>query len=205
MSIIDTLQTGDVLLCNCEKKKGLFGLFTKIIKWGSHSNWTHIAMVLKNPTYINSNLKGIYVWESSEEKNPDPQDDKKKIGVQITPLQEFLDSYKDSGTIIVRKLHSQLITPEKIKQIHKVVYDKPYDIDIVDWFEALIKKDFTKLQKTNRFWCSALVAYIYTKCGILDKNTDWSIIAPNDFDLSVTNILKWTKGNYLEPNELRIL
>ncbi len=202
---IDNLQTGDLIFCNCEKKTGIFALFTKIIKWGSHSNWTHIAMVLRDPTYIDPKLKGLYIWESSEEKNPDPQDGKKKIGVQITPLKELLDSYKDSGTLIVRKLHSDLITPEKLKEIHSNVYDKPYDIDIVDWFEALIKKDFTKPQKTNRFWCSALVAYIYTKCGILDEKTDWSIISPNDFDISVTNTLKWTENNYLEPTETRIL
>mgnify|MGYP003314684960 CR=1 FL=1 len=48
-------------------------------------------MVLRDPTYIDPKLKGLYIWESSEEKNPDPQDGKKKIGVQITPLKELLD------------------------------------------------------------------------------------------------------------------
>ena len=31
-------------------------------------------------------------------------------------------------------------------------------------------------QKTDRFWCSALCGFIYTKCGLLDPKTDWSIL-----------------------------
>ena len=41
-----------------------------------------------------------------------------------------------------------------------------------------------KPQKTDRFWCSALVGYIYTKCGLLDEKTDWSILRPSDFFIS---------------------
>ena len=76
----------------------------------------NFAGVLKNPEFISPGLKGLYVWESSEEKNPDPQDGKKKIGVQITPLKELFDSYKDKGTIIVRKIHSNLLTNDKLKK-----------------------------------------------------------------------------------------
>ena len=202
---LSSLKTGDLLLCNYEGKKGWFCDFTKMIKYGSHSNWTHCAIVLKDPAFISPGLKGLYVWESSEEKMVDPQDGKKKLGVQITPIGELLDSYRNSGVIVVRPIHSNLLTNEHLKEVHKIVYDKTYDVNIIDWFEAFIKKDFTNSQKTSRFWCSALVACIYTKCGILDKDTDWSIVAPNDFDIAVTNQLKWTEGNYLEPIEKKIL
>ncbi len=202
---LSNLKTGDLLLCNYEGKKTWMCNFTKMIKWGSHSNWTHSAIILKDPTFISPGLKGLYVWESSEEKMVDPQDGKKKLGVQITPLGELLDSYKGSGSVIVRPIHSNLLTNENLKEVHKIVYDKTYDLNIIDWFEAFIKEDFTKPQKTDRFWCSALVACIYTKCGILDKDTDWSIVAPNDFDIAVTNQLTWTEGNYLEPIEKKIL
>ena len=206
MSIdLSTLKTGDLILCCYEGKKRWFNTFDKMIKWGSHSNWTHSAVVLKDPTFISPGLKGLYVWESSEESESDPQDGKKKLGVQIAPLSELLDSYKGSGSVIVRPIHSDLLTNEKLKEIHKIVYDKTYDLNIIDWFEAFIKKDFTKKQKTDRFWCSALVACIYTKCGILDKDTDWSIVAPNDFDIAVTNQLTWTEGNYLEPVEKKLI
>jgi len=31
---------------------GLFGAFTSMIKWGTHSNYSHIAMILKDPSFI---------------------------------------------------------------------------------------------------------------------------------------------------------
>ena len=42
---LNTLKTGDLLLCNYEGKKGWFCDFTKMIKWGSHSNWSHCAII----------------------------------------------------------------------------------------------------------------------------------------------------------------
>ena len=63
---MDKLKTGDLLLFNYQSQ-GAMGWFTKMIKWGSHSNYTHTAMVLKDPTFIHPSLKGTYVWESSWE------------------------------------------------------------------------------------------------------------------------------------------
>ena len=41
-----------------------------MIKWGSHSNYySHIAMVLKDPTFLDKKLEGLYIWESSWEKS----------------------------------------------------------------------------------------------------------------------------------------
>ena len=63
-------------------------------------------MVLKNPTFVNPNLKGLFVWESSWEGKPDPQDEKIKLGVQITPIQEILDDYKTDGKVLLRRLEN---------------------------------------------------------------------------------------------------
>ncbi len=71
-------------------------------------------------------------------------------------------------------------THEKMKEIHSCVFNKPYDIVVRDWIEAYCKKD-PDPQKISRFWCSALVAFIYTKVGLLDEKTDWSIIRPSFF------------------------
>ena len=101
---IDQLKTGDLMLFNYTKK-GCFGCFTSCIKWGTHSNYSHIAMVLRDPTYIKPELKGLYVWESSWEGTPDPQDDKLKLGVQITPLHEILEKYRDEGHVYVRQVN----------------------------------------------------------------------------------------------------
>ena len=72
-----------------------------------------------------------------------------------------------------------------------------------DWIQALFRKD-NNPQKTNRFWCSALVAYIYTKCGVLNENTDWSIVRPSDFSLMGEN-LKFNKNYKLSDEETKII
>jgi hypothetical protein len=212
---LKNLKTGDLLLCSWHNPRCtsccdcLFNNFDSCIKWGSHSNWTHSAIVLRDPTFIHPALKGLYVWESSKEPHADPQDGKKKIGVQITPLHELISCYKGSGVIIVRPIHSDpnLLNEDNMKKVHDIVYGKPYDLNPIDWVEAFLKKDLNP-QKTGRFWCSALCGYIYTKCGLLDPKTDWSILAPNDFDIAQDGInggLEWTHGNWLGYEELRIV
>jgi len=191
---LSQLKTGDLLLC-CYHAS-CCGI-DKMIQFFTHSNWTHCAIILRDPTFIHPALKGLYVWQSGDGMYKDPQDGKIKNGVQITPLRDLLKGYSN-GYVAVRSVHSKLFTKENLENIHKVVYDKPYDTNVIDWAEALVKKDLNP-QKTSRFWCSAFIGYIYTKCGLLDPKTDWSILSPNDFDMTQDNIaLKWTKGNFLE-------
>lgn len=182
------LNTGDLLLfCNSD------GWLTQLIRYGTHSDYTHVAMILKDPQFLHPALKGTYVWESGWEGKPDPQDGETKLGVQITPLKEFIDSCSGKN-IYVRKLMKpdNKMDVETLRKVHEVVYNKPYDIVPVDWVEAFFKED-TDPQKTNRFWCSALVGYIYTKCGILEDNTDWSVLVPNDFSLT-SDSLRFMEG-----------
>ena len=95
-------------------------------------------------------------------------------------------------------------TVKNLSDIHKVVYQKPYDIIPTDWIEAIFRKD-DHPQKIDRFWCAALVGYIYTKCGILEKNTDWSVLRPSDFSIQSKNILKFNIDCNLENQETKIL
>ena len=200
---MENLKTGDLLLFN-NTGGGFFGAFTSMIKWGTHSNYSHIAMVLKDPTFIHPHLKGTYVWESSWEGTPDPQDGEKKLGVQITPIGEILDHYKNSGTVICRKIKCDTshFSDENLSKVHEVVYKKPYDIVPLDWVEGFLQKDLNP-QKTSRFWCSALVGYIYTKCGILKSDSDWSIMRPCDFSLN-NEKLKFCEGCSLEDTAIKI-
>ena len=176
------LNTGDILLFDYEGG-GSMGIFSWLIKKATKSNITHVGMVLKDPVFINPSLKGYYVWESGWEGTPDPQDGKVKFGVQITPFEEIFQNYKKkNGKIYVRRVTCpiNLFTTEKLLQIHEIVYDKIYDIIPRDWIESVFRRDDNP-QKTSRFWCSALVGYIYTQCGCLHPGTDWSMIRPSDF------------------------
>ena len=155
------LKTGDILLFSYHGDS----FFSYLIKKFTHSEFTHVAMVLKDPEFIHPSLKGYYLWESGEENNPDPQDNKIKLVVQITPFEEIYQSYKKTNSeIYLRRIDSSNnFSTQKLKEIHNVVYDKPYDLIPEDFYEALIHRD-NKPQKTDRFWCSALLVYIYTKC-----------------------------------------
>ena len=62
------LKTGDLILFD----NGGCNIFSSLIKYFTSSEITHIGMILKDPIFINSSLKGIYVWESNWEGEPDP-------------------------------------------------------------------------------------------------------------------------------------
>ena len=199
---MDNLKTGDLVLF-CGHSDGWMQYFSDMIKYGTHSNYSHVGMIIKDPKFIDPALKGTYVWESGWEGKPDPQDDKVKLGVQITPFNEILNNFNGSK-IIIRKVscRPELFDTETLKEIHNIVYNKPYDIHPKDWIEALFKYD-SDPQKTSRFWCSALIGYIYTKCGILKSDTDWSILTPSEFSLDGEN-LNFNENCSLENTETRI-
>jgi len=199
---MDNLKTGDLLLFN-NHSENWFGYFTSLIKWGTHSNYTHVGMVLKDPTFIDISLKGLYLWESTYNGKKDPQDNKVKLGVQITPLHEVLNL--ENRDVYVRKIccSENTFNDKILKFIHNKVYCKPYDIVPKDWIEALFKID-SEPRKTDRFWCSALVGYIYTITGILKYDTDWSILTPSDFSLDGENLNFKNDSNYLENTEYKI-
>lgn len=200
------LNTGDLLLFDYQGG-GFFGVFTSLIKYFTKSKYSHIAMVLKDPDFLHPSLKGYYVWESSWEGKPDPQDGRIKLGVQITPFEEIYNTYKETGSsIYLRKVNckKEMFNIKNLSDIHEVVYQKPYDIIPTDWIEAIFRKDDNP-QKIDRFWCAALLGYIYTKCGILQKNTDWSVLRPSDFSIQSNNILKFNIDCNLENRETKIL
>ena len=76
------LKTGDLILFD----NGGCNLISYLIKYLTESEITHVGIILKDPDFTDPPLKGYYVWESGLEKNPDPQDGKKKFGVQIITI-----------------------------------------------------------------------------------------------------------------------
>ena len=124
-----------------------------------------------------------------------------KFGVQITPLHEIISNYqKTQSKIYYRRIQytENPFTEERLREIHTIVYDKVYDIIPGDWLSALWHRD-SHPQKTDRFWCSALLGYIYTQCGILKPDTDWSLLRPSDFSIQY-NTLPYT-GSAVLGNE----
>tara|TARA_B100000214_G_scaffold334669_1_gene277496 strand:- start:1046 stop:1657 length:612 start_codon:yes stop_codon:yes gene_type:complete len=173
---MDNLQTGDLILFH-----GRHNLFDRLIEYFTSSNYSHIGMIIKDPKFTIKPLVGLFFWESSDENIRDVEDNHYKIGVEIVPLEQMLKNEIKVSDLYYRKLnHNLQFSEETFKHIHKTVHDKPYDIMPLDWLEAYYRED-SHPQKTDRFWCSALVGYIYTQLGLLPSNTDWSVMRPSDF------------------------
>jgi hypothetical protein len=178
------LKTGDLLVCD-DLQHDDWGLFSWFIKFFTKSDYSHVGMVVVDPEMTNPALKGAYVWTSGTSDVPDAEDGKKKFGVQFVELEEFIKTY--GGKIYLRRLkceseeqYHKIFNIDVLREIHQVVYNKPYDVVVADWIEAYCQKDL-KPQKTSRFWCSALIGYIYTKLTLLKSDLDWSILTPSFF------------------------
>ena len=178
-NFLEQCDTGDVLLFSTKK------WYSRIIEFFTCSKFSHVAIILKDPIYINPELQGLYILESGQEDNPSIEDNKKKYGVQITKLHDIVDMYKDGryGHLYYRKLQCTRNESfeNKIKGIHDDTYDKPYDTNLIDWVKAEFEMNIGNEQRTNTFWCSALVAYAYTKLGFLDDNVHWTVVSPKRF------------------------
>ena len=173
------LETGDLLLFHGTS------ILSTILEYFGRSKYSHIGMIIKNPKFLNDKLEdGLYVLESSYGYKPDEEDHQIKFGVQLHKLE---DIYKPN-TIYVRKLKNIIrddIFYEKLKNIHTIIHNKPYDLHIMDWImaEENISKPISinPLWKiTNRFWCSALISYVYLRLGWV-SDVNWSLVAPCEF------------------------
>ena len=179
---IEKLQTGDMILYNGDY------FISRIVEYFTHSIYSHVAVVIRNPFFDNKFLDGIYVLESGYENTLDPENHRKKFGVQLTKLEDMMKKYM--GKIFVRKLHCIRDGHfyRKIQQIHSDVHNIPYDINPFDWIRADLNINIGNTQKRNTYWCSALVAYLYVKLGFLDKDLPWSLISPQDLSSSSSRL-----------------
>ena len=200
-------QTGDILLFHNSKN-----CFFKLVECCTHSKYSHVAMIIKDPDFTTPPLKGLYIIESGTEPFKDSENHRKKFGVQIVPLQLVLATYR--GSIYWRRLRLNIARDMKFERTlavaHNYVHNLPYDIDPMDWLNAAFgtyepasktrckNKSTTKtkrnrfmccckpvaskhIQRLDTFWCSALIAFIYSMIGLLPKSTPWSYIKPVDW------------------------
>ena len=140
---------------------------------------------MRDPTFINEKLTGLYILESSYEDIPDSNTGEKVWGVQIIPLQHVLDEYKKSfvGNLYYRRLETEKSEDfyVKLKDCIKHTEGNKYDLNPLDWFKAEFQLDVGDTRKENTFWCSALVGYVYCHMGFIDKDISWSILPPRKF------------------------
>ena len=176
----DEFETGDLLLFH-----GSGFWFSYVVEWLTWSEYSHIGIVLRDPTYLDPKLKGIYMLESGTEKFPDAIEHRVCYGVQIVNLETVFKNY--IGRIYYRKLYSPLELKEKFPQVLQETWqkikDQPYDDALWDLLRVEIELPVGDLRKDNTFFCSALVTYLYLQFELLlNRDIRWGLIRPKDFD-----------------------
>jgi len=206
MNNYDNLQTGDIILCHGYNPKGLDPGIDGVIEFFTHSPWEHAAIIIKDPWWTKL-PKGLYIYQSGD--GPNGYVDVlngKRCGVTLNRLEDFMQNRQH---IYVRHLTGVEWTPEVKATFVKCFnesHGKPYDTNWCSWIAAGFNSFFCckccnccipKTEKT--FWCSALVAFIYTKMKWINDDTDWSSLTPEDlvkiealqpYRLSCVNIIK---------------
>ena len=184
-------ETGDIILF--EGKSWL----SYILEFGQGSRYSHVGIILENPTFIHPDWSGTYLLQSGYESDAvDMQSGKHLCGVQVTPIEIVLENSRKSGC---KLWHRKLVCErgesfhDKFKMAYNTSIDKPYDFDVFDWISAkidlTINKPWISYRKTNEFFCSALAAFIFVQLGFLDKDIAWTLIAPKQFSAIETEPL----------------
>jgi len=183
---MNSLETGDILLFH-----GTNYWFSTMVEYVTGSAYSHVAMVVRDPTDLDPNLKGLYMIESGREHFPDAIRHRITFGVQIVDLIEVIKLY--TGTIYYRKLHfsnnqtiemQNRLSMEAIlsNKIWPLIKDSPYDRNPWDLLKAGFGIKWGNNNRTDAYFCSALVCFLLEKFGLITIPTEWDLIQPKDFD-----------------------
>ena len=176
------MNSGDILLFQ-SNYTGAFGWWAYIVSLVTRSKWTHVAMVLKDPTFIDESFKGLYVIESGTESWV------REWGVIASPLDKIL-SDRSHLCISYRKLNTtHAIKTDALEAIYVSIKNKPYDTNPSELLGNALKSTWlSKPRELDRFVCSSLVAYIYTALGLLPEDTSWFFYQPWHFSSENPNL-----------------
>jgi hypothetical protein len=170
------IETGDVLLFGNPRS-----WLSRFIQWGDGTDVSHVAVAVRNPPWLDR-LDGLYVMEAGTEPFPDVEYHEYKYGVRMSTLEQVVQSYKDAGgTVRLRKLKTDRTwTEEQLRQVHLDVHNRPYDDTPSSWVEAFYSYEGGHGHR-DRFFCSALVSYVFCGLGLLSPTANWSLISPTDY------------------------
>jgi len=157
-------------------------LFENVIKYFTGSEYTHVGIVLKDPTWIDPSLKGYYLWNSGTYNGGNAEDNNLvTLGVQLNPLYEYVSEYKGEAYVRRLDMKKKELDLHELYAIHKEIHSAQYNTKIIDWICSYFNID-RHPYKTHRFWCSAFVSYVLYRMGFFKDLLNWDIIRPSFFD-----------------------
>ena len=204
------LQTGDILLF-----KGS-AWYSRTLEWLGKAPYSHVGIVVKDPTYIGPELMGYYMLESGFGFGPDIEG-KTRAGVQLNRLDDVLATYQP-GQVYVRHLTVQRDARfyDTLRNLYLAHEHDNYDFDPFDWIEAKIRLDedwkltqclfgWNDSRKTKAFWCSALVAFVYARLGLLEdpKDVPWTLVAPGELSSAGGKVLRFHNCSLADEIQLQ--
>lgn len=185
---IESCETGDLLLFNST------AFYSRFIELLSGSKYSHIGYIIKNPTWLHPDLSGVYLFESGKENTNDVISQHKIFGVQLTPMEEIVKEYKTATYGYLYYVQNKFDRTDdyyvKLKNIILQTDTKKYDLNPIDWIKAEFNINIG-VRKVDRFFCSALVAYIMEQVGHLDKDIDWTYVAPRRYSKEAKDSLSF--------------
>lgn len=172
-----SLRTGDILLFCEDPLSCKMWWIDSCIRWWTNSPYSHAGIVIVDPEWA---PRGTYVWDSSLHVHPDPQDDRVKFGIALVKIEDYINNIDGKQRLYKRSPLDPAVyerfTPDKLRILHDTVYGKHYDLDITHWLAGLVHRLIPRT--TNQFFCSAFVSYALTQVGVLDPDTDWTVVSP---------------------------
>jgi len=200
--VIKTCKTGDLLLFNTRTH-----WYDFLIEKFTNSKFSHVGMIYRDMPCLDCSNVGICLLESGYESFPDVVKKKQIYGVQLADLDKVLDTYKSTSsniTVYYRSLGRDLNKEEidKLRLSVDNVYAKPYDLLPQDWLKSAFDIKEGNEQRTQTFWCSALVAYLYDIIGFVKRDTPWTIIQPTQFSFYEGKQLQFQEGVDLGPEKM---
>lgn len=193
--LYNRLDTGDLLLFRGN------AIISCCIECLTCSNYSHVGMVLKDPTFINEELVGLYLWQSGQENFPDAENHIIFNGVQISPLDKVIKYYGIRNVYIRKLIVNTPLEINLLKKIHYEIHHHKYDMNVIDWLMAGIYQieNWSNIDESDKnalinntipksVWCSALIGYIYYRLNLI-SNKNWRLLSPEDWSFHKNSIL----------------
>ena len=127
--------------------------------------------------------------EKSDKKEEIPKE--KSVKKEETLKKKSVKKEEPPKDKSVKKEESLKKKSVKKEEILKKNNDVEKDKKEETYVECKVKLGVKTTQRVKTFWCSALVAYLYTQWGFLKNDTPWTLIAPEQLGTEHEDGLKF--------------